>query len=132
MNNQFFPTAMLGYLLFIGIVLAVIVLVCRELVCWYWKINQNVALLTEIRDLLAAKQSSQGVPQSQSALTTQVTDEFCCPPGAPIGVWREDLMRANSIRMEGDSYLWNGNRYPSFDSVIAAMREQKGQQAPNS
>jgi hypothetical protein len=27
-------------------------LIFRELVCWYWKINQSIALLTEIRDLL--------------------------------------------------------------------------------
>ncbi len=38
-------------LIFLAI-LIVLFLVFRELVCWYWKINQNIALLTEIRDLL--------------------------------------------------------------------------------
>jgi len=56
---------MLGYLLFVGIVLAVIFLVCRELFCWYWKINQNVALLTEIRDLLA-QEKNRVWPNSES------------------------------------------------------------------
>ena len=36
------------FLLFLIIVL----LIFREIVCWYWKINHSVALLTEIRDLL--------------------------------------------------------------------------------
>ena len=33
-------------------ILVAIFLICREIVCWYWKINAQVALLTEIRDLL--------------------------------------------------------------------------------
>jgi hypothetical protein len=36
-------------------VLTIIFLICREIVCWYWKINQSIALLTEIRDLLAQR-----------------------------------------------------------------------------
>jgi len=35
-----------------ALVVGVIFLISRELVCWYWKINQRVALLTEIRDLM--------------------------------------------------------------------------------
>ncbi|MDP2816090.1 MAG: hypothetical protein Q8O19_05365, partial [Rectinemataceae bacterium] len=48
-----------GFVIF-AVVVIVIFLVCREIICWYWKINQQVALLTEIRDLLAAKGTSQG------------------------------------------------------------------------
>ena len=131
MNSQFLGP-MLGYILVVLIVLAVIFLVLRELVCWYWKINQHIALLTEIRDLLAAKQISHGAPQSEQSEpspTKPTRDEFSCPHGAPIGVWRENLMRAKGIQSEGDGYLWNGNRYASFDSVIVAMRAQKAQQA---
>lgn len=29
-------------------------LLCREIVCWYWKVNQQVTVLEEIRDHLAA------------------------------------------------------------------------------
>ncbi len=36
-------------------VLFVLFLIGRELVCWYFKINQTVALLEEIRDLLKSK-----------------------------------------------------------------------------
>lgn len=39
------------------VVVLVIFFVARELICWYWKINQTVALLTEIRDLLKAETS---------------------------------------------------------------------------
>jgi len=35
------------------VILLIVFLVCREIVCWYWKINRSIALLTEIRDLLA-------------------------------------------------------------------------------
>lgn len=34
------------------VVVLVVFFIARELICWYWKINQTVALLTEIRDLL--------------------------------------------------------------------------------
>jgi hypothetical protein len=37
------------------LVLILVFLVLREAVCWYWKINKSLALLTEIRDLLASK-----------------------------------------------------------------------------
>jgi hypothetical protein len=36
-------------------VLLIFFLIGRELVCWYFKINQTVALLEEIRDLLKSK-----------------------------------------------------------------------------
>jgi hypothetical protein len=36
---------------FTGVAVAIILLI-RELVCWYWKINEGIVLLTEIRDLL--------------------------------------------------------------------------------
>ncbi|MCF8094438.1 MAG: hypothetical protein K9J79_03665 [Desulfobacteraceae bacterium] len=37
----------------IGIVIVIAVLLfIREIICWYWKINHGIALLTEIRDLL--------------------------------------------------------------------------------
>ena len=40
----------------IGLVIALIIfIVCRELTCWYFKINKTVELLEEIRDLLKDK-----------------------------------------------------------------------------
>lgn len=44
-------------LIVLAIVLVVFLLV-REVLCWYWKINKAIALLTEIRDLLARSASA--------------------------------------------------------------------------
>lgn len=42
--------------LIIALVIALIVfLFCREIVCWYFKINKTVELLEEIRDSLKNK-----------------------------------------------------------------------------
>lgn len=65
MNN--FGSNIAGGLLVFAVVAVIIFLVFREVFCWYWKINQNVALLTEIRNLLAAK-SMVPVGTTQSSL----------------------------------------------------------------
>jgi TctA family transporter len=38
----------------IGVIIGIIVLflICRELICWYWKINRIVALMEEQNALL--------------------------------------------------------------------------------
>jgi hypothetical protein len=47
--------------LWIGLcVFIIIFLILREINCWYWKINQSIALLTEIRDLLIKQSNSNG------------------------------------------------------------------------
>lgn len=39
----------------IGLLIVIIFfLVCREIMCWYWKINETVKLLTGIRESLQA------------------------------------------------------------------------------
>src|SRR5262249_12711627 len=43
-------------LLIIGGIGLLIFLVCRELTCWYFKLSAMLATLTEIRDLLKARQ----------------------------------------------------------------------------
>ena len=55
------------------VVILVLFLLFRELICWYWKINKHVALLTEIRDLLIAHQhnaagSGAGNPSTSSKI----------------------------------------------------------------
>ena len=49
-----------GYIIVIIIVLLVIFLICRELVCWYWKIN-------EIRDLLQSLNEKSSSPKHDSS-----------------------------------------------------------------
>lgn len=38
------------------LVIAVVVLICREIACWYFKINHTITVLEEIRDLLKKEQ----------------------------------------------------------------------------
>lgn len=43
----------------------------REVVCWYWKMNETVSLLTEIRDLLkssVAEESNKPMEEPTSLL----------------------------------------------------------------
>ena len=56
-----------GTLMITLVILVVIFLIFREVVCWYWKINQSLGLLTEIRDLLAAAKSVANSPLSASS-----------------------------------------------------------------
>ena len=34
------------------VVLIIIFLICREVICWYWKINESVELLKDIKSEL--------------------------------------------------------------------------------
>jgi len=43
--DSFIQDLLLGLIVFI-----LFLLICREIVCWYFKINQTVSLLEEIRD----------------------------------------------------------------------------------
>jgi predicted RNA-binding Zn-ribbon protein involved in translation (DUF1610 family) len=53
-----------GQVLLVGIAIIVVVaLIVRELVCWYWKQNKIVALLTEVRDLLASGMSREAISE---------------------------------------------------------------------
>ena len=38
-------------------IFAIVFLILREVMCWYWKINRALVVLTEIRDLLATQAS---------------------------------------------------------------------------
>jgi hypothetical protein len=39
----------------IGVIVGLIIifLICRELVCWYWKINKRITLMEEQNELLS-------------------------------------------------------------------------------
>ena len=55
-----------------------------------------------------------------------VVGKFDCPPGVPVSIWREDLMRQMNATMEGDTYRWKDERYDSMQSMISAMKLQEG------
>ena len=69
-------------------IIAIAFLILREVVCWYWKINQSVGLLKEIRDLLITAQSVHanftGNPQPNSPRSSDRNDQSGAPGhGAP-------------------------------------------------
>ena len=52
-----------GMLLLVILIFVVLFLIGREFLCWYWKINQMVVLLTEVRDRLSGGSFAQsGTP----------------------------------------------------------------------
>ena len=61
-----------GILILVSIL---IFLICREIFCWYFKINERVALLTDIRDLL--KQGAVAIPASAPRASTE--KKTACP-----------------------------------------------------
>lgn len=46
------------YFFLYAVVIIIIFLICREIVCWYFKINERLSVLLEIRDLLRKSQVS--------------------------------------------------------------------------
>ena len=49
-----------GSLALIVVITVVLFLLLREIFCWYWKINERVSLLKEIRDTLQSAQRAGG------------------------------------------------------------------------
>ncbi len=43
-------------------VIFVVFLICRELVCWYWKVNRQVELLEKIHEQLKTNKSENVPP----------------------------------------------------------------------
>jgi hypothetical protein len=69
----------LGYLFIALIVIVVILLILREFTCWYWKINERIALMKEIRDALQSHgsvASSHASPRMGNILGVSTTT---CP-----------------------------------------------------
>lgn len=70
----------LGGVLVFLVIGIIFFLICREIVCWYFKINKNIALLFEIRNLLAA----QHIEPAKSAPLPIASGKFCTECGAAV------------------------------------------------
>jgi len=64
MSNDMTGTYAVTFLVTV-IISILLFLLLREFFCWYWKINQSVALLQEIRDLLTAPARSKEPHEQQ-------------------------------------------------------------------
>ena len=80
--------SIISSLLIALLILLVIFFVCREIFCWYWKINASLGLLEEIRDLLATRtvNASPIVPSpAAEPLSQDLRPQPPPPPPAPAG-----------------------------------------------
>lgn len=82
-----------GTLIITFLILIVLFLVLREFFCWYWKVNQRLAVLSEIRDLLAASKS--GIASSTGSASAEIavagaTSEAKAAPVAAFTRTRDD------------------------------------------
>lgn len=65
---------MAGEFITLTLVAIVVFLIGREIVCWYWKMNETISLLKEIRDLLKSSVSEESkMPMEEP---TSVLDKF--------------------------------------------------------
>lgn len=77
---------LLGALVFLGMAVAVL-LVLREVACWYWKINARMAILEEMRDALRAlKPATAAAPDGRAQHAKAAT-----PPAAPLTSHAHDM-----------------------------------------
>lgn len=87
---------LISSLFFFIIVMGIIFLILREFFCWYWKINERLVVLKQIRDLLVtiAPEEAKAIVQEETQLSYSeelddeegVEDEspFCYHCGAEI------------------------------------------------
>jgi hypothetical protein len=82
--------------LFIPLIIIIIIfLICRELVCWYWKINETLSVLKEIRDLLkrsplASNMEDSSKNKNSSPKKIIQVDNAPKGPGGPGHHWGEN------------------------------------------
>lgn len=75
-----YPTAgeVLLYSAIALVALIILLLLLREVFCWYWKINQRVALLQEVRDLLLNETRRMEREREIRAATPRQEPETAC------------------------------------------------------
>ena len=73
-NDALIASVVFGSIL----ILIFLFVIARELFCWYWKINERLAVLREIRDLLRERSPTAGSLTS-SAASAPVSPGTRCP-----------------------------------------------------
>ena len=59
------------------LIVLVVFLICREILCWYWKVNKIVSLLEGIQSLLRAQGATLGVTPPVTPPIDPVSDNKC-------------------------------------------------------
>lgn len=81
----------LGSLAVIAVVV-VVFLILRELMLWYWRINESLSVLKEIRDLLEAQQKK-STKQPSPAAQTRTEREAIVAERVSVSVDEKELER---------------------------------------
>ena len=68
MGSQWLGALLVTLVVFVGIFLLL-----REFWCWYWKINERIALMRETNDLLRASSKGTAAPNKVTAAPNKVT-----------------------------------------------------------
>jgi len=85
----------LGWVYIIGAVL--VFLVCREIVCWYFKLNEIASLLRQVRDRLSSIQAYGIAP-------------FEKPPAQPLPAPQEAVVSVIERALDGLRSAWKQQR----------------------
>lgn len=93
----------LGGLFIFLVIIIVIFLICREIVCWYWKINETLSVLKEIRDLLkhsSLASNTEGASENTVSSSKKIIQIDDAPkgPGGPGHHWGENAKTHGIIK----------------------------------
>ncbi len=96
----------------------VLLLVFREVICWYWKINRAIGHLESIDQSLKqlVKQSSVSSASEDETLPIQGTDE---------SLTDNELMGKYSIRFENDKYHYESYSYDRLQDAVTYAKSSK-------
>ena len=101
----------------IFVVLFILFLLLREVNCWYWKINERLAVQKEIRDLLKISKSSETPkklgPQEPLVDEKETFEEelklfksgICPNPGCGMKIVKDDTTKCRECGQDFSEYL---------------------------
>lgn len=113
-------------LAFCFLVLGILSLVFREIVCWYWKINRCVALLTEIRDLLAnttreVRRPDLPIPAADEAKESPSADKNLAASGHSAPELSGELQRS-AAELSKELQKWRGLSQIEADALAVRVK----------
>jgi len=104
--------------LFIALgILIVIFLVLREMVCWYWKINDIVSLLKSIEAKLSINYNQSREILAHDYKKEPINSNTNNYTGTTIET-ESDLMKKYGITYEDDKYIYKTYKYDVLENAI--------------
>jgi hypothetical protein len=119
--------SMWGTITLVLIVSIIIFLLCRELICWYYKINRMVVLMEDQNELLRKLLVKQnGIEDSKEIRISEKIEEKLPQPDVQIS--DEILMKRYNISFENEKYVYSDYRYDNLKDAVNYARqfERKG------